>query len=72
MTMSELNEIDVFISPNGTIRIEVRGAKGKKCLSFTKEIEQLLGGKVTDRTFTDEFYQNEQEVSQGDWLNLQH
>ncbi len=72
MTMSELNEIDVFISPNGTIRVEVRGTKGKKCLSITKEIEQLLGGNVTARTFTDEFYQNEQEISQSDWLNEQH
>jgi hypothetical protein len=72
MTMSELNEIDVFISPNGTIRVEVRGAKGKKCLSFTKEIEQLLGGNVTDRTLTDEYYQDEQEISQSNWLNQQH
>ena len=70
--MSELNEIDVFISPNGTVRVEVRGAKGKKCLSITKEIEQLLGGNVTERMFTDEFYQNEQEISQSNWLNEQH
>jgi hypothetical protein len=72
MTMSELNEIDVFISPNGTIRVEVRGAKGKNCLSITKEIEQLLGGNVTDRTLTDEYYQDEQQISQSDWLNQQH
>ena len=70
--MNELNEIDVFISPNGTIRVEVRGTKGKNCLHITKEIEQLLGGKVTERTLTDEFYQNEQEISQSDWLNEQH
>jgi hypothetical protein len=70
--MNALNEIDVFISPNGTIRVEVRGAKGKQCLSFTKEMEQLLGGKVTDRTLTDEYDQNEQDDSQSDWLRAQH
>jgi hypothetical protein len=70
--MNALNEIDVFISPNGTIRVEVRGAKGKQCLSFTKEMEQLLGGRVTDRTLTDEYDQNEQDDSQSDWLRAQH
>ena len=70
--MGELHEIDVFISPNGTIRVEVRGAKGKKCLALTKDIEQLLGGNVTDRTLTDEFYQDEQDDFQSDWLRAQH
>ena len=69
--MNELQEIDVYISPNGTIKVEIRGAKGKKCLRLTKEMEGLLGGQILDRTLTDE-YNQEQEQSQTDWLRVEN
>ena len=69
--MNELQEIDVYISPNGTIKVEIRGAKGKKCLSLTKEMEGLLGGQILDRTLTDE-YNQEQEVSQTDLIRVEN
>jgi hypothetical protein len=53
--MSELQEIDVFIEFDGTVKIEVRGVKGRKCTSLTKNMEQLLGGEVVDRNYSDEF-----------------
>ncbi len=66
--MSELQEIDVFIESDGTLKIEVRGVKGKKCLAITKDMEQLLGGKVLDRNFTDEFDHVRLENSDSSWL----
>lgn len=53
--MSEIQEIDVFVKPDGTVRIEVRGAKGSKCLDLTAGLEELLGGKILERLHTDEF-----------------
>ncbi len=62
--MSEIQEIDIFINPDGTVKFEVRGVKGKKCLDITKSVEEALGGSVTERVHTDEFHKNEQELDQ--------
>ncbi|MFH0822569.1 MAG: DUF2997 domain-containing protein [Pseudomonadota bacterium] len=60
--MSEIQEIDVFVAKDGTVKIEVRGVKGKKCLDLTEGVETLLGGRITDRTHTDEFLAEDQEL----------
>ena len=62
--MSEIQEIDVFVKPDGTVSFEVRGVKGRKCLDITRGIEELLGGQVTQRDFTDEYNQAEQEQAE--------
>ena len=59
--MSEIQEIDVFVKPDGTVSFEVRGVKGGKCLDITRGIEELLGGQVVSREMTDEFGLVEQE-----------
>lgn len=63
--MSEIQEVDLFIQPDGNVRVEVRGVQGQQCLVVTREIEQSLGGRVLGRTYTDEYYQPEQDQSQG-------
>jgi len=55
--MSEIQEIDVFVRPDGTVRIEVRGVKGEGCLSLTEAVEKRLGGSVLSREHTDEMAQ---------------
>lgn len=62
--MSELQEIDVFVKPDGTVKVEVRGVTGKKCLSITEDIEKLLGGEILERIHTDEFDQADNEQTQ--------
>ncbi len=57
--MSEIQEIDVFVKPDGTVKVEVRGVKGQKCLALTENLETLLGSVVTERVYTDEFDQDE-------------
>ena len=52
--MSELQEIEVVISPNGEVKVHVQGVKGKKCTDITKGMEELLGGNVIQRNETDE------------------
>jgi len=59
--MSEIQEIEVILKPDGTVKVEVRGVKGEKCLALTEELEKLLGGGVVERVHTDEFSQAEQE-----------
>ncbi len=66
--MSEIQEIDVFVKPDGTVKVEVRGVKGRKCLALTESIEELLGGAVTERVFTDELEQEDAEQTLEDTL----
>ncbi|MBP7867268.1 MAG: DUF2997 domain-containing protein [Acidobacteria bacterium] len=53
--MSEIQELDVYINPDGTVRIEVRGAKGQGCLGITAPLEEALGGEVVHRELTAEY-----------------
>lgn len=48
----ELQEIDVFIAPDGSVSIEVRGVKGKGCLELTKGLEAALGNQIVSREMT--------------------
>ncbi len=61
MSMSEIQEIDVYVKPDGTVKVEVRGVKGGKCLELTEDLEKLLGGRITERIHTDEFDQADQD-----------
>ena len=50
----EFHEIDVFIEPDGQVRLEVRGVKGSHCLTVTKDLEKVLGGQIVQREMTSE------------------
>jgi hypothetical protein len=57
-----MKKIIVKVLPDGNIKFEVRGIKGKKCIDFTKDFEEAIG-EVVQRYYTSEFYQTESEVS---------
>jgi hypothetical protein len=50
----ELQTIDVYIDKLGTVRLEVRGVKGQKCLDLTHDLEEVLGGDIESREMTSE------------------
>jgi hypothetical protein len=60
----EVQEIDVFIEKNGQVRVEVRGVKGMSCLDMTQDLEDALGGEVTEREMHHEAYETTQEPVQ--------
>ena len=45
----DIQEIDVFVAPDGRVQLRVRGVQGRGCLSLTQGLEQLLGGEITSR-----------------------
>ena len=57
----ELQEIEVYIEKDGSVRIEVRGIKGESCLDLTKGLEAALGGQVASREMTPEAIEVAQE-----------
>lgn len=52
--MSEIQELDVYITADGTVRVEVRGVKGPACLGITAPLEEALGGEIVQRDLTAE------------------
>jgi len=50
----EVQEITVLVKPDGSVKLEVRGVKGQKCLALTESIEKALGGQVESRELTPE------------------
>jgi hypothetical protein len=48
-------EIELVFTPDGQVRLETRGLKGKTCMEETEALEKALG--TVSRTRTSEFYQ---------------
>jgi hypothetical protein len=49
-------EIELVFTPDGQVRLETRGLKGKTCLTETEALEKAIG-TVESRTRTSEYYQ---------------
>ena len=54
--MAEKIEIELLFTPDGEVRLETRGLKGKACLAETESLERAIG-TVKDRQKTSEYYQ---------------
>lgn len=53
-------QIRVRIYPDGQIKADVLGVKGKACVDYIHVLEQLLDAEVTDSEYTAEYYEAEQ------------
>ena len=54
----------VFVEKDGQVRIEIRGVKGTSCLDLTKDLEAVLGDRVTERELTPEADETAQAIVQ--------
>ncbi len=50
-------ELQIVISPEGHIQIEVQGVQGNACMDLTRTLEEALGS-VEDRQYKPEYYVN--------------
>lgn len=53
-------QLKITLLPNGEIRMETIGVKGKKCLDYVKMMEILAGEKVQKKELKDEYYEAEE------------
>jgi hypothetical protein len=60
--MSGRQELQIEITPDGEVKLTVKGAAGDACLDLTRQLEEELG-VVVDRQKTSEFYQSENTVT---------
>ncbi len=66
--MNEIQEIEVVIGADGQVEVDIVGAKGPQCLTFTKEMEALLGGQVSRRELTPEYDEQPASARDAHWL----
>lgn len=52
-------QIKIRVYPDGRIESETVGIKGKSCLNYIKEVEQITGAKTVYSEFTEEYHQQE-------------
>ena len=52
-------QIKIRVYPDGTIKSQTVNIKGKACLKYIKEIENLTNAKTVKSEFTEEYYQNQ-------------
>ena len=52
-------QIKIRVYPDGRIESKTVGIKGKSCLNYIKEVEQLTGAKTVYSEFTKEYHQQE-------------
>ena len=53
-----MGKLKIKLLPDGTIEMETKGIKGKKCLDYAKVLEQLTDSKTAELTKTDEYNQD--------------
>ena len=59
-------KLKIKLLPNGEIQMETHGVKGKKCLDYIDVLKKLVDIKITDTQLTQEYYETETEVSEGE------
>lgn len=53
-------EIKIFISKEGQVKIDVEGVKGVSCKDLTKDLEKAFGITVDDKK-TSEYYEQDNQ-----------
>ncbi len=59
----EMQELEIFINPEGEVSVRVKGLKGRSCLELTKPLEEQLGSEIISRNYTSEYYDNAKNQS---------
>ena len=54
-------QIKIRVYPDGRIESETVGIKGKSCMNYIKEVENLTGAKTVKSEFTHEYYEAENQ-----------
>ena len=55
-------QLKIKLLPNGEIKMETIGVKGKKCLDYIQMLKLLADVKITKQEFTNEYYEEEETV----------
>lgn len=52
-------QLKITLLPNGEVKMETVGIKGKKCIDYIPFMEKLADLKIIKQEFTSEYYETE-------------
>jgi hypothetical protein len=55
-------KMQIKLMPNGEIKMETIGVKGKKCDDYVELFKKLVDAKIIDFKHTDEYYETEDTI----------
>lgn len=65
-------KMQIKLLPNGEIRMETHGVKGKKCDDYVELFKKLVNANIIDVQHTDEYYQTETNIQNNDTIELRN
>lgn len=65
------HEVEIEITKTGEVKVHIKGAKGKACMTYAKWLTELIG-KVKDQQLTSEYYEPEIKARIDLEQNLKH
>ena len=65
-------KLKIKLLPNGEIRMETIGIKGKKCLDYIEVLKKLADVNITDTQLSQEYYETESNLTNEDSLEIRH
>lgn len=54
-----MGKLKIRLYPDGSIKMDTVGIKGKKCTDYAKVLERLADAKISNIEKTEEYYQEE-------------
>ena len=65
-------QLRIILLPNGDVKMETVGIKGKKCIDYIPFMEELGDLKIKKKEFTKEYYEEESfEETSHEYDNLE-
>jgi len=52
-------KMQIKLLPNGEIRMETHGVKGKKCDDYVELFKKLVNARIVDKQYTKEYYETD-------------
>ncbi|MBP7212048.1 DUF2997 domain-containing protein [bacterium] len=53
-------KMKIRLYPNGQIKVETEGVKGKKCVDYANLVADAVNAKITEKVLTKEYSENEE------------
>ena len=57
----KFHEFEIGISPDGEVKVHIKGIKGKACMQYAEMFERILG-EIADVEHTSDYYEKPDQV----------
>lgn len=65
-------QLKITLLPNGEIKMQTVGVKGKKCLDYVEMLKVLADARIEKQEFTSEYYEQEELTYNNEIEDIQY